>query len=370
MNISIIGAGNLGTAIAADLGRKNNVSIYSSRPGDFSRSLAFKDPDNNEEWSTPIGLVSDSYEEVVTDADIVFIAVPTFLTKASVEHVLPYLRNDALIGFVPGAGGVEYLASEAVKRGNTIFGFERVPYVARLEKYGTAVSASKKNRYRVASIPAGRAGEVSSIIADLFDRPCTPMSEFISMTLTPSLHTSRLYDLYKDHAPGQEYDRSPFFYGEWRDSASYLTFEMDAELHSVCDALSENGISAREVVPYPIHYESATPEQLTKKLRSISSLNRIKGPLIQKENGKFILDIESRYFTESYPYRLCIVKGLAEILGVDVPRTDEVIHWYERLAGKEYYADGKLAGRDAAECNIPQNYGIKTIDELRRFYLI
>ncbi len=368
MNISIIGAGNLGTAIAADLGRKHSVKLYSSKPDKFSKELVFRDMENNIEFTSMVSKVTNSYEEAVSNADMVFIAVPTFLTKPTVEGIMPYLSKNTILGFVPGAGGVEYLARSAIEAGNTVFGFERVPYVARVEEYGRIVSASKKAHYRVASIPSSQAGRISHLIEELFNVPCTPMLEFISITLTPSLHCARLYDLYRNYKQGEELEDNPFFYGEWRDSASYITFNLDYELHQVCDALTSNGISASEVVPYPVHYESATPELLTKKLRSIQSLSRIKGPLLQTATGRFILDIDSRYFTESYPYRLSIVKGLADIVELEVPKTDEVLQWYSRLACKEYYNNNIFMGKDVIECNIPQNYGIHTIEALRDFY--
>ena len=247
MKIGIIGAGNLGTAIAADLGRENNIRIYSSKPSLFSDTVTWIDDDTEERWSTDIDLASDSYEDVVADSDVVFVAVPTFMIRHVVESILPYIKRDTMIGFVPGAGGVEYLTRDIVSNGNTIFGFERVPYVARVQQYGVSVRASKKSKYRLAALPSSKTNEVCSIITNLFNRPCKPMSEFISMTLTPSLHASRLYDLYKDHITGQEYDQSPFFYREWRDSASYITFEIDEELHRVCESLTFNGITAKIV---------------------------------------------------------------------------------------------------------------------------
>ena len=108
MIIGIIGAGNLGTALAADLGRKNKVRLYSSRPQDFSKEIVWKDVDSNDEWSTDIEFVSNSYKDVVVGCDIVFIVVPTFLTKHTVESILPYLSRDTILGFVPGAGGIEF----------------------------------------------------------------------------------------------------------------------------------------------------------------------------------------------------------------------------------------------------------------------
>ncbi|MCD7858537.1 MAG: NAD/NADP octopine/nopaline dehydrogenase family protein [Clostridiales bacterium] len=187
--------------------------------------------------------------------------------------------------------------------------------------------------------------------------------------LTPTLHISRLFSMYKDCNISDEYDSSPYFYRDWTDEDSVICYELDLELHRVCAKLTVLGIDMREVVPYPIHYESPTPEMLTKKLRSIRSFRDIKGPLRKNTNGKYVLDIKSRYFTESFPYRLAIVNGLAEIIGIDVPLSTKVLQWYCELANKEYYDDSmRLCGRDVGECNIPQNYGIHSINSLIDFY--
>lgn len=370
MNVAIIGSGNIGTALAVDLSsRGHRVKIYSSRPERFEKKIRYIDMDDSSSFEAEISLVSDDYQEVLSDAEIVFIALPTFLVNNCIDHIIPYTSSNSTIGFIPGAGGIEYLSSQLLERGCTIFGFERVPYVARLETYGKTVMASKKPLCRIASIPKEKSGSICKMISALLGMPCHPMMGFISMTLTPSLHYSRLYDLFKDYRPGYVYDRNPYFYKEWRDSASYITFELDKELHCVCDALISNGIDAREIVPYPVHYESETPEKLTQKLKSINSLKNIKSPLIETGDGKYTLDLDSRYFTESYPFRLCIVKGIADIMDVKVTKIDKVITWYQNLANKEYLVGEKIIGKDKNDCNIPQNQGIFTVDQLRQFYL-
>lgn len=370
MKIGIIGAGNLGTAIAADLGRKHEVKLYSTRPENFTDKLIYIDDATRVTYIGYLQLVSNSYELIVSDIDILFICLPTFLIKDTITKIIPFLDNRVKIGFVPGAGGIEYLAKELVDRRFTIFGFERVPYIARIQEYGKSVSASKKNSYRIATIPNREAVELASSITNLFNIPCQPMKQFIAMTLTPTLHTSRLYDLYRDYKPGEELDKNPYFYGEWRDSASAICFELDRELHIVVRELQKNGIMTDELVPYSVHYESESTLALTQKLRSIKSLSTIKGPLIQKNNGKYVVDLNSRYFIESYPYRLAIVKGLAELLNVRIPKTDEVLKWYSQLEEKEYYLNGSFSGKDILECNIPQNSGITTLENLIKLYQI
>lgn len=371
MNIGIIGSGNIGCAIAADLAHAGHrVFLYSSHPNCFTQDyhLTYEDTDTGAAYTTQLAQVSDRYEDVTANCELIFVALPTFLISSTVQKIAPLLRPTAMIGFVPGAGGIEFLASQLLMRKITIFGFERVPFVSRLQEYGKKVAASKKKAFRTACIPNQKSEQIAALVQSLFLRPCSVMRSFISMSLTPTLHVSRLYDLYKDYQPGDILDCDPDFYGSWRDSASEICFALDAELHQTSKRLGEYGISADELVPYQIHYESPTAADLTRKLRSIHSLQGIKGPVVSDTNHHFLLDLNSRYFTESYPYRLALVKGLAEITDVSVPLTDTVLAWYCRLSGKEYYQESRFRGKDILSTSAPQAFGITTVQELRAVY--
>lgn len=358
----------MGTAIAADLARNNNVKIHTSKPHLFNELLMYWDIETGESFESKIALASDNYEDVLKDAEIVFVTVPTQVISYIVEKMLPYINKATAVGFVPGAGGVEFLSARLIAKGCCVFGFERVPYVARLKDYGKLVTASKKAKYRVAVFPKNRKEGLAETISLLFDRPCTEMKSFLSMTLTPTLHTSRLFDLYSNYHEGELLTDNPYFYGDWRDSASEICLKLDDELHEVTDALEKAGMDISDLVPYRIHYESPNVKALTMKLRSITSLKMIKGPVIENPDGSFSLDLDSRYFTESFPFRLAIVKGLSELVGKEVSMTTNVLKWYANLKHKEYFVDGQFVGKDVNECNIPQNKGINTLRALIDFY--
>ena len=70
----------------------------------------------------------------------------------------------------------------------------------------------------------------------------------------------------------------PYFYRDWRDSASDICFRLDYELHNVCEDMSKAGISTSEVIPYSIHYESETRHDLTKKFNQLSHYQIFKAP--------------------------------------------------------------------------------------------
>lgn len=90
--------------------------------------------------------------------------------------------------------------------------------------------------------------------------------------------------------------------------------------------------------------------------------------MIQSENGSYQVDWMSRYFTEDFPFGLCILKGIGEICGVDTPFMDEMLQWYSTVAGKEYFIDGSWEGRDLQETHTPYRFGITTLEQFYDLY--
>ena len=57
-------------------------------------------------------------------------------------------------------------------------------------------------------------------------------------------------------------------------------------------------------------------------------------------------DFNSRFFVEDVPDGLVIVKGVAEIAGVETPMLDRVLSWCQGHMSKEYLVGDRLRGRD------------------------
>ena len=59
---------------------------------------------------------------------------------------------------------------------------------------------------------------------------------------------------------------------------------------------------------------------------------------------------------------LVVTRGIAELAGVSTPHMDEVIMWCQKMIGKEYLVNGKLAGADLHSTRAPQHYGYTNLD--------
>ena len=371
MKICVIGGGNIGTAIAADLARKNQVTMLTGHPTNWKKELFSHDTDTGEGFQAILNDITDSAEKAVKDAQVVFLTVPSFLMEQEIRRCEPYLAPGKIFCVMPGTGGAEFLCRGLLEKGGILAGFDRVTHVSRLETYGKCVNVAKKKKVRIAALPKTEVVSVAALMSELFEMECTPLENYLTVTFTPSnplLHTARVFDLFGDYKEGMTWPRNILFYGEWTNFASEVMLECDAELQALCRRIeAAQNINLQGVIPLKEHYGVETISELTDKMQSIKSLQNITSPMsLRGEN--YIPDFNSRYFLEDFPYGLCILRGFIEVAGLSAPYMDKILKWYCQITGKQYYFDGKFKGADLAETAIPQNYGITTLEELGIFY--
>jgi hypothetical protein len=85
--------------------------------------------------------------------------------------------------------------------------------------------------------------------------------------------------------------------------------------------------------------------------------------MIQTENGQHIPDFNHRFLLEDIPC-LAVIRGIAEIAGVETPNLDTVLLWGQEKLNKEYLVGSRLTGKDVATTRCPQRYGFTRIEEL------
>lgn len=357
MNITIVGGGNIGTQFAVHCAEKRHkVTIYTSKPKRFDRHLFIVDAKGHVSHEGDIAEATNSAEKAFANADIIFVTVPAFCMRDMADKIYPYASKNVKIGLIPGTGGGECSFGACREKGAVLFGMQRVPSVARIVEYGKSVcAAGYRETLHIAALPCQETENVSKIISDIFDMPCASLPNYLSLTMTPSnpiLHTTRLKVIFSNYKEGMLYESIPLFYEEWDDESSKLLFQCDDEVQCICQSLREFDLSY--VKSLKVHYDSETPEQLTKKISSIQSFKGLKTPAVEV-NGKYMPDLYSRYFTADFPYGLAILVQIAYFADVDVPNMQETLEWYDKIAlvkDKFCFAD----------------YGIKSKKDFYSFY--
>ena len=367
-NICIVGAGNVGISTAVDISQNPTYSVclLTSKSNLLSDKKIYKyDTDKDIILTGNKIFITNDYDLALSSAEIVLITLPTFLIKSFIEKLETY--NPKLILFIPGYGGKEFFCHNLLQKGVIISGLDRSPYVARLADINH-VNASAKKSIRVGAL-GHKNDNISELIESLFSIPCSQVNNYLTVTFTPSnpiLHTSRLCSLFHEDSFETAFPRMIKFYAEWNNSSSELLLKMDNELMNICKSFSNIDLSG--VIPSSQHYESKTPIELTNKISSIVSLHNIDSPMIEI-NNKYYIDKDSRYFHEDFLHGLVILKAFAIIAAINTPNMDSVLKCYEKLTNTNILDDSdSLIIDNLEDIGIPQNYGIKTKNDVYSFY--
>ena len=368
MKVCIVGAGNIGLAMASDisLSHKAEVVVYSHSEIDMA-NLVFEDKETGLIANGVPATSTCDLEYALDGADYVFCTYPAFLRRGFIDECSPFLKKGVRLGFVPGYGGAEYSCSALIAKGVQVFALQRVPFVARQKEKHVSMLLSKKTRLFVAALPKNALGDIARDVETLLGIPVSPLDNYLAVTLAPSnplLHLTGLYGVFHDWEPGDTFDRQLMFYDEWNDDTSRVLFAYDAELQEICRKIP---LDMHEVVPLPIYYESPTPEAMTKKLKSIEAFKVVEVPL-RIEAGRYVPDFGSRMFTEDFPFGIAIIKYYALITETTTPTIDMILDFYNRKTGIKYFNDDGSLTSECENTGIPSIYGFKDIKSIVDFY--
>ena len=362
MNITVVGAGNVGTQIAVHCAeKKHEVVIYGSKPERISSDLEIVDEYNNIIHKASIKKATNIPREAFGQCDLVFITMPAFCMEELAQLIFPFCYSGLKICLVPGTGGWEYAFKKCIDKGAILIGMERVPSVARLVRYGKSVCArGYRNKLKVATLPKRYLYDCCKLISEIFDMECEAVREFLSITMTPSnpiLHTTRLYTLFKDYEEGITYDRIPLFYEEWNNESSELLIKCDEEVQDICRKIeSRIKMDLSDVRSLKEHYGSYTADAMTGKISGISAFKGLKTPAI-KSGNYYLPDFDSRYFTADFPYGLSILVQLSHMMGIKAENMEEVMGWYDRVCkSKKQF--------------MFENYDIYNVEDIEKVYNI
>ena len=90
---------------------------------------------------------------------------------------------------------------------------------------------------------------------------------------------------------------------------------------------------------------------------------------VDDKEDRLVPDFGNRYFTEDCPFGLAVLRGIAEVAGVETPTMDKVLSWMQSKMGREYLKDGKLAGKDVSSTRSPQKYGLNNLQLILRYWI-
>lgn len=326
--ICICGGGSLGHVVAGYLAATKpvKVNVLTQRPERWSREIVVDTPDGRV-LHGGLNVVSSDPAEALSGVDVVLLCLPGFAIRDELIKIRPYLNKDTYVGSVFSSTGFFFEAMQLLNEEVPLWGFQRVPFIARTEEYGhSAHLLGYKSAHNIAVERCDDKEGFRALIESLFDAPVTLLRNYYEASLTnsnPLLHTSRLYTMFGDKNEGRVFPRMILFYEEWTVEAAQLLIDMDEELFAILRYLPVSEGYLPRILDY---YESHDAESLARKLSSIQGFKGITSPMTETAEG-WVPDFASRYFTEDFPYGLRYIWELAHQLNIDVPYIDKVYNW-------------------------------------------
>ncbi|MCM1377374.1 MAG: NAD/NADP octopine/nopaline dehydrogenase family protein [Clostridium sp.] len=324
--VTICGGGALGLVCSGFfLSKGLKVNILTGHPQHWNNSIEVYDL-NGRLYSGIVNKVSANPEDVIPQSDIVFLTLPGYLIENTLRTIRPYLHKNAIVGSVVSSTGFFFMAHDILGNNFTLFGFQRVPFIARCREYGKVGDLlGYKSSLNVAIENCDNKEELRGFLEENLSTPVNLLDNFYEASLTnsnPILHTGRLYSMWRDF-DGIPYDSQSLFYADWTDEASEFIIAMDNEFQQLVKSLN---ISQSAIPTLLDYYESSDASSLTRKMKSIEAFRSIKSPMIKTEGG-WIPDFSSRYFTEDFPFGLKFIRDLAHRHNISTPVIDEVYEW-------------------------------------------
>lgn len=326
--VCICGGGSLGHVIAGYLSATKDVTVnvLTQKPQLWRNELSIFTPEG-ETLTGKLDIVSSTPETALRNASIVLLCLPGYAIKSELEKIKPYVNAHTYVGSVFSSTGFFFEALDLLDNDVPLWGFQRVPFIARTDQYGASAHLlGYKSSHNIAIEHCTNKEEFRETIETLFSAPVHLLNNYYEASFTnsnPILHPSRLYTLFKDWNKDVYYDHQFLFYEEWTDEASELLISLDKELFSILAKLPVSPDFLMPILPY---YESTDARSLTHKIRSINGFKRIKTPMTYCEKG-WQPDLSSRYFLEDFTYGLRYIHQEAHRLEIATPMIDKVYNW-------------------------------------------
>lgn len=324
--VCICGGGSLAHVCVGVLSSQPEVevNIFTRKPESWSHQIEVTDL-NGKVYNGSLSIISNKQEEALKDCNIVFLCLPGFAIESTLESIKPYIGN-AVVGSIVCSTGFFFAAHRVLGEDARLFGFQRVPYIARTTEYGHSANLlGYKPQLAIAVENVEDRETFRQLVETLWMTPVKLLGSHYEVSLTnsnPILHTGRLYSMWKDWN-GEVYDHNILFYKEWTNEASQMLIDMDAEFMWLLDMLPVNKGAIPSLLEY---YESHDAESLTNKITSILAFQNITSPMKEVDGG-WIPDFESRYFTEDFPYGLKFIVELAKEKNINCPNLNKVFEW-------------------------------------------
>ena len=283
------------------------------------------------------------------DVDLILITAPADAREAILKRLqghVPHHKN-VFLGAAPGFCGFNWQAEHYF--GNQpniiIWGMKDVAHTAFELNSGVSIrmGGCKKKLFISChdySYQTEQAKQLTSLLNYLYQASVIMVDDYLNITLTPGnaiMHSAVIYGLIGPY--GQWHNR-PFqkpicWWTDINELSSYFMTKLDEENLLLRDALEKRlNIKLHDISSLHCEIVEAYPTQITNRdtLHSTLKTNQayadIPAPMVlSHDKSGFILDKNSRAFSEDIAYGLRLLVELGKLLSIPLPYMNEIYQW-------------------------------------------
>lgn len=343
--------------------------------------LTIIDPDkSHKEYFSKPRLITKDVTDAMEGVQIIFFILPAFGHAQYINAMSEHLQPNTLIVGLPGQPGFEFQCKAllgAKANGCSIVSLESLPWACRIAEFGKHVQILGYKQTLGISVLPGKDCTIPFPIIEtiqkiLGEKPkLEVIQNYIAINLMAKsmVHPPMIYGKWGDW-DGKPLTEEPLFYQGIDEKQASLLSTVSDELISAGKKLEElrKDVDMSQVLHIFDWYKTYYGDQITDMsnlmmaMRTNKAYDGLVHPMIKSDDG-YVPNFLHRYTSEDIPL-LVVIKGIAEIAGVDTPVMDEIITWGQAKLGKEYIVGTKLVGKDIGSARAPQSFGICTVDGL------
>jgi len=338
LKIAILGAGNMGCAVGADLTRKGHT-VTLIKTSKSMHNENFEHLKNNqgcvevwkvdETFTSNIACITEDIS-LVTDADLVYIAIMTNHHEALIKKIAPFLKDGQIIMIVPSYLSTAYILKHCPDKKLTVIEGESSPIDCRISKPGHIRVGFRNVRNPVGVYPQKDMSKIKETL-DSFQHGY----EFLSSVVEAAMHNPNLIV----HTVGaiMSIPRIEKTQGDycmyWEAFTPSVWNMLECLDNEKMQILKKLGLKPIPYVEACKHRNSLDDDRDAKEVffEYAASPYRAKGPLV----------VDSRYISEDVPQGLVMLEALGKQLGVATPVCTALIEIATAALGRDMRAEGR-----------------------------
>lgn len=342
MKITILGSGNGGTTIAADLtvkGHSITLLKTSNRASENFKYLLDNDglvtfKDIEEEHTVNIYKVTDSYEEAFSEnPELIIVFINTNYHEATIKRMAPYLRDNQVILLEPGYLSTAYYKKYCGDKELIIAEAESSPIDCRVTAPGQARALFKNIRNPIGIYPIKRKDEGMAVLDQLGYN-----FKLLDSVVEAAMHNPNLIV----HTIGaiMSIPRIEYFEGDYwmyrevfTASVWNLVKRLDNEKMNVLQAL---GLE-------PMPYEKACRYRNSEDLSVNAKEAFFDYAINDSPSGP--TESNSRYITEDVPQGLVLLESMGRVLNIKTPVCSSLIEIASACLDTDFRKGGRTVKR-------------------------